>query len=91
MSLPLRVTRKKESVAARIDAETAARIERAAEQRGETKSAFLATIIENHIDRNPNSVPAFEDRSIVDDGVNAGSESSEQSRDVIEQMLSDLE
>jgi predicted DNA-binding protein len=85
------VSRKTESVAARIDAETAARIERAVEQRGETKSALLATIIEDHIDRNPNGVPAFEDRSIANEGVNAGSESTEQSRDFTEQMLDDLE
>ena len=85
------MSRKTESVAARIDADVAARIERAAEQRGETKSAFLATIIENHIDRNPNGVPAFEDRSIAEGGRNAGPESTEQSRDFTEQILDDLQ
>lgn len=87
----LHVSRRTKSVAARIDAETAARIERAAEQRGETKSAFLATIIENYIDRNPNGVPAFEDRSIAEGGRNAGSDSTEQSRDFTDQILEDLQ
>lgn len=91
MSLRLRVSRNTKSVAARIDADSVAKIERAARYRGETKSAFLAAIIEDHIDRNPYDIPAFEDRSIADGGRNAGSESTQQSKGLIEQMFPDLE
>lgn len=85
------MSRNTKSVAARIDADSVAKIERAARYRGETKSAFLAAIIEDHIDRNPFDIPAFGDRSIADGVRNAGSESTEQPRSIIGQMFPDLE
>lgn len=84
------MVRKTKPVASRIDAESAARITRAAEELGVSKSAYLETVIETHIARNPNDLQAFEDRSTGEGEENAKSESNSGSAGLVQQILGDL-
>lgn len=59
-SLRTDVTNRTESVAARIESDSKTKLTRAAEECNLTLSAYLKSVIEEHIDQNPRDLRALE-------------------------------
>ena len=85
------MTNRTESVAARIESDSKTKLTRAAEECNLTVSAYLESVIEAHIDRNPRNLRALES-SPPRDSDQATTTTSEESPDgFVEEMLEGLE
>lgn len=80
-----------ESVASRIDADSKAQLELAAEECGTSMSAYLESVIEDHIDQNPRDLRALASDGSSDPDETNRSQQDEPELTLIEQMLEDLE
>jgi antitoxin component of RelBE/YafQ-DinJ toxin-antitoxin module len=80
-----------ESVAARIDTTSKDRLTLAAEECNVTVSAYLETVIEEHIDRNPRDLRALESSAVQNSNKSDPSTSEGQPDQFIDEMLDGLE
>ena len=85
------MTNRTESVAARIESDSKTKLTRAAEECNLTVSAYLESVIEEHIDRNPRDLRALES-SLSRNTDQTTTTTSEESPDgFVEEMLEGLE
>ena len=80
-----------ESVAARIDTASKDRLTLAAEECDLTVSAYLETVIEEHIDRNPRDLRALESSAFQGPNNSDRSASEDPPDEFIDKMLDGLE
>lgn len=80
-----------ESVASRIDADSKAKLELAAEECDTSMSAYLEPVIEAHIEENPRGLRALESDASSDPDQTNQSQQDEPESNLMEQMLEDLE
>lgn len=80
-----------ESVAARIDTTSKDRLTLAAEECNVTVSAYLETVIEEHIDRNPRDLRALESSAVRGLDKSDRSTSEDSPDEFIGEMLDGLE
>lgn len=79
-----------ESVAARIESDSKTKLTRAAEECDQTVSAYLESVIEEHINRNPCDLRALES-STVRDLKGTKTKHEESSDGFVEEMIERLE
>ena len=80
-----------ESVAARIESDSKTKLVRAADERDLTTSAYLKSVLEEHIDRNPHNLRAL-DSSTPRNSDETTTTTREESPDgFVEEMLEELE
>ena len=80
-----------ETVAARIESDSKTKLTRAAEECGLTVSAYLESIIEEHIDRNPRDLRALEPASSQNPDQTSTATSEDSPDGFVEEMLERLE
>lgn len=80
-----------ESVAARIDSDTKAKLALAAEERGVTMSTYVKTVIQSHVDRNPHNLQAFNPAVTSDPDASGRPTGGDLPDNFVEEMLEDLE
>jgi len=80
-----------EPVAARIEAESKSKLEEAAEECGLNSSAYLRTVIQKHIDENPNDLRALESAAIDEPCETKQSLQGKSAGEFVEGMLGDME
>lgn len=80
-----------ESVAARIESDSKTKLTRAAEERDLTISAYLESVIEEHIDRNPRNLRALESSTTRDSSGTRTTAREESPDGFVEEMLEGLE
>jgi len=80
-----------ETVAARIESDSKTKLTRAAEECDLTVSAYLETVIEEHIDRNPHALRAFEPSNTQDPDQPTTTTREESSDGFVEEIIEDLE
>jgi len=86
------VTNRTESVAARVESDSKTKLTRAAEECDLNVSAYLGSVIEEHIDRNPRGLRALESSLTQDPDRPTTTTTSEESPDgFVEEMLEGLE
>lgn len=85
------MTNRTESVAARIESDSKSKITRAAEECDLTVSAYLETVIEEHIDRNPHALRAFESPTTQNPDQTTTTTSEESPNGFVKEMLEGLE
>ncbi|WP_123620023.1 hypothetical protein [Halorubrum sp. CSM-61] len=86
------MTNRTESVAARIKSDSKIKITRAAEECDLTVSAYLESVIEEHIDRNSHDLRALESSPTQDPDQPTTTDLSEESPDeFVKKMLERLE
>jgi hypothetical protein len=85
------VTNRTESVAARIDSYSKTKLARAAEECDLTVSAYLESVIEEHIDRNPRGLRALESSPSRDSDQMTATTPTESPDGFVEEMLEGLE
>ena len=85
------MTNRTESVAARIDSDSKTKLTRAAEECNLTVSAYLESVIEEHIDRNPCDLRALESSSSRGSDQAMTTTSEESPDGFVEEMLEGLE
>lgn len=87
----LDVSPKTETVASRIDVDSKAKLEEAAEECDLTPSAYLRTVLEEHIDENPNDLRALESHTNDDPYWTEQSQQDKPTSGFVEGMLEDME
>lgn len=80
-----------ESVAARIESDSKAQLTRAAEECDLTVSAYLESVIEEHIDRNPHNLRALESSTSRNSSGTTTTTPEESPNGFVEEMLEGLE
>lgn len=80
-----------ETVAARIESDSKTKVIRAAKECDVTLSAYLESVIEEHIDRNPHALRALEPSSAQDPDQTATTTFEESPDGFVEEMLKGLE
>jgi antitoxin component of RelBE/YafQ-DinJ toxin-antitoxin module len=85
------VTSPTESVAARIESDSKTQLTRAAEECDLTVSAYLESVIEEHINRNPHNLRALESSTTRDPGGTTTTTREESPDGFVEEMLEGLE
>ena len=85
------MTNRTESVAARIESDSKNKLTRAAEECDLTVSAYLESVIEEHIDRNPRDLQALEPSPSRSPDQTMTTTSEESPDGFVEKMLEGLE
>lgn len=88
---PSNVTPNTATVASRIDTDSKAKLEQAAEECDLTLSAYLEPIIEKHINQNPNDLRALNPPQNDESRRTGQSQQDKPLKDFIDRMLEDLE
>lgn len=85
------VSQSTESVAARIDADSKAKLTLAVEECDTSMSAYLESVIEDHIDQNPRKLRALASEMSANSNKSDGPQQNEPEETLIEEILGDLE
>ena len=85
------MTNRTESVAARIESDSKTKLTHAAEECNVSVSAYLESVIEEHIDRNPRDLQALESSSPRDLDQTTTTTPEESPDGFVEEMLEGLE
>ncbi|MFC7185484.1 hypothetical protein [Halorubrum yunnanense] len=85
------MTNRTESVAARIDSDSKTKLTRAAEECDLTVSAYLESVIEEHIDQNPRDLRALEPSPPRDSDQTTTTTPEESPDGFVKEMLEELE